>query len=386
MNRSILCCGLLLLAGTVGAQPPQRQPREREADLPRGIKAHRNVPYVTDGHPRQVLDVYTPEQRSGSPRPLIVWIHGGGWQSGSKENCPPLRAGYVEQGYVLASLNYRLSGDATFPAQIEDCKSAIRWLRAHAADYNIDPDRIGVWGSSAGGHLVALLGTSGDVAEFDVGSHLNISSRVQAVCDFFGPTDFTAFVKSKGYESHANADSPESKLIGGLVLEHPEKAAKANPITYVTPDDPPFLIVHGDSDPLVPLNQSELLFEALKGAGTRVHLHTIQGAGHGGAGFTADKVQGMIRTFFERRLKGTEPVEKVATTSTSSVRPDEAGANNRPRPTFDQVLERSDKDGDGRISREEFRAAGELFDRLDADNDGFITREEHVRLFSTRRP
>lgn len=386
MNRAILCCSLLLLAGTVGAQPPQRQPREREADLPRGIKAHRNVPYVTDGHPRQVLDVYTPEQRSGSPRPLIVWIHGGGWQSGSKENCPPLRGGYVEQGYVLASLNYRLSGDAVFPAQIEDCKSAIRWLRVHAADYNIDPDRIGVWGSSAGGHLVALLGTSGDVAEFDVGSHLNVSSRVQAVCDFFGPTDFIAFVKSKGYESHSNANSPESKLIGGLVLEHPEKAAKANPITYVTPDDPPFLIVHGDSDPLVPLNQSELLFDALKGAGTRVHLHTIHGAGHGGAGFTADKVQGMIRTFFERQLKGTEPVEKVATTSTSSVRPDEAGANNRPRPTFDQVLERSDKDGDGRISREEFRAAGDLFDRLDADNDGFITREEHVRLFPTRRP
>ena len=175
----------------------------------------------------------------------------------------------------MASINYRLSGHATFPAQIEDCKAAIRWLRANAKQYNLDTKRFGVWGSSAGGHLVALLGTSGDVKEFDKGANLDQSSRVQAVCDYYGPTDFVVFVATPRYESHAKADAPEAKLIGGAVLENKDKAAKVNPITYVSADDPPFLIVHGDKDGTVPINQSELLFAALKKAGRQVHFHTI---------------------------------------------------------------------------------------------------------------
>jgi hypothetical protein len=169
--------------------------------LPAGTVAHRDLTYVENGHERHKLDLFVPE-KADAPLPLIIWVHGGGWQNGSKDGGPPLRNGYTERGYAVASINYRLSGHATFPAQIEDCKAAIRWLRAHAAEYRLDARRFGVWGSSAGGHLVALLGTSGEVKEFDVGAHLDQSSRVQAVCDYYGPMDFTVFVTKPGAETN----------------------------------------------------------------------------------------------------------------------------------------------------------------------------------------
>ena len=161
------------------ATPPPSTP----PPVPAGVTAHRDVAYVTNAHQRQKLDLYVPEKGDG-PFPIIVWIHGGAWMSGDKNGCPPLSSGFVARGYAGVSLDYRLSGDAIFPAQIEDCKAAIRWLRAHAKEYRLDPTRIGVWGASAGGHLVALLGTSGDSQEFDVGENLDQSSRVQAVSDF----------------------------------------------------------------------------------------------------------------------------------------------------------------------------------------------------------
>ncbi|HSH93006.1 MAG TPA: alpha/beta hydrolase, partial [Roseimicrobium sp.] len=123
-------------------QQPKQLPTLR---IPDGVKAHRDIAYVERGHERHKLDLYVPEKSDG-PLPLIIWIHGGGWQNGSKDGCPPLRQGFTERGYAVASINYRLSGHAVFPAQIEDCKSAIRWLRAHAKQYNLNPDRFGVWG------------------------------------------------------------------------------------------------------------------------------------------------------------------------------------------------------------------------------------------------
>ena len=232
-----------------------------------------------------------------------------------------MRKGYTERGYAVVSINYRLSGHATFPAQIEDCKAAIRWLRAHAQDYNIDPGRFGVWGSSAGGHLVALVGTSGDVKEFDVGGNLEQSSRVQAVCDYYGPTDFKVFVTTPGYERHGDETSPEGKLNGGAVLKNRGKASRLNPITYVTKDDPPFLIVHGDKDRTVPINLSQLLFESLKGVGVSGHFHTIHGAGHGRPGFDAPEIETMVLAFFERHLKSKSPPlgSPDASTSESTV-------------------------------------------------------------------
>jgi len=299
-----------------------------------------------------------------------------------------LRAGYLDRGYAVASINYRLSGHAIFPAQIEDCKAAIRWLRAHAKEYNLDTKRFGVWGSSAGGHLVALLGTSGDVKEFDVGTHLDQSSRVQAVCDYYGPTDFTVFVTTPGYGSHASEASPEAKLIGGAVMENKDKAARVNPITYVSKDDPPFLIVHGDKDPTVPINQSQLLFEALKKSEVSAHFHTINGAGHGGPGFAGRDISDGVAAFFDERLKRTaDEIEARATNSaTDSTVMDRdprkgtppAGGGQRRGIPWDVITRRDDKNQDGKVGKDEFSGPKELFQRLDRNQDGVITAAEHA--------
>lgn len=284
------------------SQPPGNSKLpQRKAGLrvPEGVKVLRDLEYVTNGHERNRLDLYLPKEGKGVP--LVVWVHGGGWQAGSKENCPAIPL--TEKGYAVASINYRLSSHAIFPAQIIDCKAALRWLRARAAEYGYNADRIAVWGSSAGGHLVALLGTSGDVKEFDQGENLKFSSRVQAVVDWFGPTDFTQMSKFSSSLKHDAADSPESKLIGGAIQENKDKVARANPITYVTSDDAAFLIMHGDKDPLVPLNQSELLVTALKKVGVPVTLKVIEGAGHGGAGFNSLESNQMIQKFLDTQIK-----------------------------------------------------------------------------------
>ena len=355
----------------------------------REVEAHRNLEYVPAGHERHKLDLFLPKGVNG-PLPLLVWVHGGGWKNGSKDGCPPLRKGYAQRGYAVASINYRLSGHAVFPAQIQDCKAAIRWLRAHAVEYGIDPKRIGVWGSSAGGHLVALLGTSGDVKEFDVGGNLDQSSRVQAVCDYYGPTDFEVFVTTPRYESHASGSSPEALLIGGAVLENKEKARRVNPIEYVSKDDPPFLIVHGDEDRTVPLNQSSLLYEALKKAGRDVRFHTILGAGHGRPGFGAPEIEEMVRRFFDAKLKnGQDEAPKAAASESAVSEADRKAAERggpkgkRGRVTFDQVLSRNDRNRDGKLSRSEFPGGQGLYDRMDRNKDGFITRDEHVRTFGS---
>jgi acetyl esterase/lipase len=350
-----------------------------------GVKAQRDLAYVSGGHERQKLDLYLPE-KAEAPLPLLIWIHGGGWQNGSKEGCPPLRQGFVARGYAVASLNYRLSGDAIFPAQIEDCKAAIRWLRAHAKDYNLDPERFGVWGSSAGGHLVALLGTSGDVKEFDVGANRDASSRVQAVCDYYGPTDFAVFVTTPGYERHAGAEAPESKLLGGAVLENKAKAARANPITFVSKDDPPFLIVHGDKDGTVPINQSQLLFAALKQAGISVRFHTIKGAGHG-QGFGGPEIEPMVSDFFEMKLKAKPLPANCGEAQTSASDASAAGpaatgpagvaaSTGRPRMTWEQVSKREGVAADGRVTRQQFKGPVPLFDRLDRNHDGVLTKAD----------
>ena len=374
--KAVFLSVLLFAATAAFAQSPS-------SPVPAGVKAHRDLPYIEDGHERHKLDLFVPENAKG-PLPLLIWVHGGGWQAGSKENCPALRGGYFERGYAVASINYRLSSHAVFPAQIEDCKAAIRWLRAHAKDYGLDPSRFGVWGSSAGGHLVALIGTSGDVKEFDVGANLDQSSRVQAVCDYYGPTDFTNFVNTPGYESHATEVSPEAKLIGGAVMKNKDKASRANPITYVSKDDPPFLIVHGDKDPTVPINQSQLLFEALKKAGASAHFHTIHNAGHGGPGFAGKNIDDMVASFFDERLsKRSGGIEALTTESTADPamlsRDPRAGrpqAGQRPGIPWAVIAERDDRNKDGKVTKEEFSGPPQLFQRLDRNGDGVLTREE----------
>ena len=153
---------------------------------------YRDLAYVTNGHERQILDLYIPA--AAKSWPLIIWVHGGAFRMGSKADHVPLD--YLNAGYAVASLNYRLSQHALFPDQIEDLKAAVRWLRVNAETFHLDPDRFGAWGESAGGHLVAMLGTTGNTVAFDVGENLGVSSRVQAVADHFGPTDFLQWTHS----------------------------------------------------------------------------------------------------------------------------------------------------------------------------------------------
>jgi acetyl esterase/lipase len=217
----------------------------------------------------------------------------------------------IAAGYAVASLNYRLSGEALFPAQILDVKAAVRWLRANAAEYNLDPEKFAAWGASAGGNLVSLLGTSGDVAEFDDPElgNADVSSRVQAVINWFGPIDFlqmdTQFAASgvcdASAQSHDAADSPESLVLGAPIQEVPELAAAINAMTYISDDDPPFFIQHGTADCNVPTQQSQNLYDALVPVigEENVTLILLEGAGHGGDQFSADENMALVVAFLE---------------------------------------------------------------------------------------
>jgi len=292
--RALLPLVIVFLCSSAFAQQPP---------LPPGVKILRDVAYVAGGTRAQVLDLYLPES-AGPARPLVVWIHGGGWKGGTKDRTPALRL--LEAGFAVASVEYRLSQVAIFPAQLEDCKAAIRFLRAHAGEYGIEGARIGVWGASAGGHLVSLLGTTGDVVAFEKGERTGVSSRVQAVVDFFGPSELLTIGAQSGPGSkldHDAPDSPEAQLLGGPVQERKEAARAASPLTYVTADDAPFLIVHGTADPVVPLPQSEIFAAALKKAGVETTLRVIEGGGHGGPGFAGPEMEAQVRAFFTKHLK-----------------------------------------------------------------------------------
>jgi acetyl esterase/lipase len=279
--------------------------------VPAGVKAQRDIRYVPDGDPAQSLDLYLPEKTSTKPLPLVVWIHGGGWQGGSKSGCPAVP--FVKDGFAVASVEYRFSQKAKFPAQIQDCQAAIRWLRANSGKYNIDSGHIGVWGDSAGGHLVALLGTAGESKAFTpIGGNEDQSDRVQAVCDWYGPADFSTVIKQADEDKNAKnifkfntPKDPYSELIG-VHLDDKEKADAVSPVHYVSKDDPPFLIMHGTHDTLVPFAQSQELAAALKDAGVSVMLQKFPGAGHGGAVFGKPQVRELIEKFFAKNLKGAD--------------------------------------------------------------------------------
>jgi len=294
------------IAAIAAASGPAWQPqRELNAQaspppVPAGVRAVRGLDYGGNGLESQTLDLYLPERAQGL-LPLVVWIHGGGWQSNSKSNCRPALA-IPARGYALASINYRLTDAGPFPIQIEDCRAAIRWLRSHASRYGIDPDRIGAWGPSAGGHLAALLGTAGDAKRWDrAGGNTRVSARIQAVCDYYGPTDFLAAIKAGA------TDQSDAKLLGGPPAEKRDVAREASPVTYVSRDDPPFLIVHGDQDRTVPLEQSKILYERLKECGVEATLLVVKNGKHGNWGTdvqpSPDRILDIVVAFFDKHLK-----------------------------------------------------------------------------------
>lgn len=265
-----------------------------------------------DASPFQKLDIYYPTEGEG-PYPVIVSIHGGGYCTGDKLGSDALVAWQgLKRGYAVVAINYRLSTEAVFPAQINDCKAAIRFIKAHAEEYDLDPDHIGVWGSSAGGTLAAMLGASAGVAELEDLSQGNPSQsdRVQAVVDWCGPMDLLTmdiqFSESgvAGYPTNIPT-SYGSKYLGRLVTEVPELAEKANPATYITPDDPPVFIQHGTLDDWVPVQQSLVYAEQLKKVlgEERVVLEIIPGAAHGGTPFNNEANVSKVLDFLDANLK-----------------------------------------------------------------------------------
>ncbi len=263
----------------------------------------------------QKLNLYLPA--GDGPFPVVVNIHGGGFKFGDRSMVGAVVGqALLDGGYAIASVDYRLSGEATFPAAVQDVKAAVRFLRANATQYKLNPDQIVAFGFSAGGNLASMVGTTGDVAEFDDPALGNegVSSRVQAVIDWFGPTDFGQMdeqAKAQGCgtsdQTHSTASSFESLYLGATVAESPELVQKANPISYITADDPPFLLQKGDQDCTVPVGQSQLLADALKAAGIDVRFDLLKGVGHGDSGSTlvfesAENVQ-VVLAFLDAKVK-----------------------------------------------------------------------------------
>lgn len=300
-----------LLATVVFAEQPKAPAKQasKPFKLPAGIKMEKDIAYIEGGDEAQKLDIYLPEAPSDKPLPLVVHIHGGGWIGGNKFPCPVTMM--VLQGYVVASVEYRFSQKAKFPAQIQDCQAAIRWLRAHAKQYNIDTERVGAVGGSAGGHLSALVGTSGGKKAFaPIGGNEEQSDKVQCVCDIFGPTNFSTVVQQAAEDKNAKnifafntPSDPYSSLIG-TPLDDKAKADVVSPVHYVSEDSPPFLILHGTHDTLVPYAQSVELEAALKAQGVAVWLQKLPGAGHGGPAFAKPAVIKLTQNFFDKYLKG----------------------------------------------------------------------------------
>jgi acetyl esterase/lipase len=233
---------------------------------------------------RLMLDLYLPTDADGPP--LVVWIHGGGWRGGSRKNAKILEI--TKHGYALASISYRLTDKAIFPAQIHDCKAAVRWLRANAERYGYDADWIAAAGSSAGGHLALLMGVSGGVEDLEgtVGNHANHSSRVQAVIDYYGPSDFVLRGKTQPERAYTEK-SGSFALLGGLRTGKVSREMEqlASPAGYVTADDPPLLVFHGKADQVVLLDQGQRIVTLYSEVGLEARLVTLAEAGHGGKQF-----------------------------------------------------------------------------------------------------
>lgn len=311
MRRTALLVALLLslFAAAQGSARDERDRGDRGAmsveELRREpIAVELDVPYADTGNPRHRLDLYLPKRRASEPLPVVVYFHGGAWMAGDKSDgagrlLPLLRTG----AYAGASAAYRLSGEATWPAQLHDCKAAIRWVRANAERYGFDPERIAVWGRSAGGHLALLVGATGDepALEGDVGPHAGVSSRVAAVVSFFGVSDLLGLIGQPGDIDRSQPDAPEALLIGGALRAHPERARAASPVAHASAGDPPVLTVHGTDDRTVPFDQAVRLDAALRAAGVPHVLVRVEGAGHGDFGTAADD---RVLAFLDRHLRG----------------------------------------------------------------------------------
>lgn len=274
----------LLLAVSLGAAPK----------VPEGVEVVRDLEYAQVKGLSLKLDLYRPMAKSSAPMPLVIWVHGGGWKTGTKANCPA--AWLAAKGYAVASLDFRLLPEHPWPAQIEDPIAALRWLRKESGRYGFDAERSAAMGGSSGGHVVALWGTLSLPAE----------DKVKAVVDLYGPTDLLTMPPNVLSEKRTRADLAKANgalLLGGIVMDQPDKAKAVSALHQVSKDDVPFLILHGTADPGVPVDQSERLHLALQAAGVESTLKLIPGAGHGGKEFDSPESRALIQGFLDKHLK-----------------------------------------------------------------------------------
>jgi acetyl esterase/lipase len=288
--------GLVVLILTIGA-----------AFAAPELRRINDIDYVGDANPRQTLDLYIPEAKTESSYPVVLWIHGGAWRQGSKDR-PGRALKAAGLNCAIVSINYRLTSEKSWPAQIHDCKAALRWVKANGKKYHLDAERIVVWGGSAGGHLVAFLGTTQNHPDLDgkLGSHTDQSTSVKGVINFFGPTDFLVMNHQGSSMDHNAASSPEGQLLGGEVSTLKARAKIASPFHQVSSDDAPILTVHGTKDPLVPYLQGKALDDKLDALKVPSVLLTVLDGGHGrGFGPWVDKavINFLKHHFFDEDLK-----------------------------------------------------------------------------------
>jgi acetyl esterase/lipase len=272
----------------------------RAADEPKVATAN-DLVYSKVGETELKLDLARPLEGDG-PFPAVLVIHGGAWRGGSKDSNRRQLGEFARRGYVAISPQYRFCPKETFPAQVTDVKAAVRWLRAHAEEYKVDSEHLGAIGYSAGGHLSLMLGLTGpdDGLEGEVTADAP-SSRVQAVVNYFGPTDLAA-------DDYGDVSKGLIKdFLGGTPAEKPEAAAKASPLTFVTKDDPPVLTFQGTKDPLVPYTQAFKLTDALTKAGVPGRVELLVGAGHGWQGEEVTRTANEMHAFFDKYLKPSKP-------------------------------------------------------------------------------
>jgi len=302
----ILAIGLIhgaMVAGEPGSRA-KAKPARKPIEIPDSVVVERDVVFGDAGGRPLLLDLVRPREPRRPPLPVIVFIHGGGFHAGDKAGGVRALLPFVASGkYLGISVAYRLTGEAIWPAQIHDCKAAIRWIRANAARYHADPEKIGAWGGSAGGHLVAMLAVTGDfrALEGNCGSP-GVSSRLTCAVDSCGPTDMVARARER--DAAGKEDGGLNALLGGAPLEKLALAREASPMTYVSKDAAALLIIHGTADPVIPFHHSQIFYDALKKAGADATFVKVEGGGHGGG----PQVKPRIQDFFAKHLRG-EKVE-----------------------------------------------------------------------------
>jgi acetyl esterase/lipase len=262
------------------------------------VVVENDVEFSNPDNQHMLLNLARPAKGEG-PFPAVICIHGGGFRAGDRHGYDGMVKQLAEHGYVAATIEYRLAPKYQFPAQVYDCKAAVRWMRANAAKYHVDPARIGVMGGSAGGHLVHFLGVTADVKQFEGdGGNPGQSSRVACVVSYFGPSDFT-----KSYGKSVDAAEVLPLFLGGNLEQQRQRHIDSSPLYWVTPNAAPTLAIHGTKDNYVAYEQAVWIVDRLLAAGVEAELLTLDGAGHGFRGEDAKRADEAMFAFFDRHLK-----------------------------------------------------------------------------------